>query len=320
MLMERMMRQTLTPNNVARLTPVASVRVGWITSAVWSPDGQTIAVAGGTQTYVYDRSFGATPTYILDGHDGPVKDVAINRDNDLLAAVGADCRALVWSIDGAPRQVNNYLADDALTCVTFSTDGRRLIAGGASGGIFIWDLRDDSLMKLPYPHSGEVAAVTWRMSCVFSAGRDGEMLCHDMTDVRAAPVVTAAQSEWIRDFDLSTDCRIAYTVSRDGTLRGWTREGDMLFRVMAHEGGADSVAAHHSGSLIATGGRDHSIRLWDVDSLLTGRPTLPVAMLTAHTKPVLTLAFNRQGTLLLTGSGDNTVRLWSVEERNDGGN
>ncbi len=314
------MRPTLTPNNVAQLTPVASVRVGWITSVAWAPDGQTIAVASGTRTNVYYRSFGATPTLTLEGHDGPVKDIAFGRDNDQLAAVGADGRAMVWSVDASPRRTHAFTADGGLTCATFSTDARRLAVGCGSGEIWIWDLRDKTHVRLPYPHSGEVTAVRWRAGCIFSAGRDGELVCRDMSDIRAAPIITAAQSEWIRDFDLSSDSRHAYTVSRDGTLRGWTRDGDMLFRVMAHEGGADCVALHHNGHLIATGGRDNSVRLWDTRLLLTGRPALPVAMLTAHTKPVLTLAFNPQGTLLLTGAGDNTARLWSVEERNDGGN
>lgn len=314
------MRQNLTPDNASLLTPVAHVRIGWISAVTWSPDGQTIAVAGGTKVYVYYRSFGATPTFTLEGHDGPVKDVAIGRDNDLLAAVGADGRVLVWSSDGVPRRIYEFVVRDALTCVTFSSDARRLVAGGGNGEVSMWDLRTKTMTVLPYPHSGEVTTVKWRMGNIFSAGRDGELVARDVADTRSAPVITAAQSDWIRDFALSTDCRVAYTVSKDGTLRGWTREGDMLFRLMAHEGGADCVAVHPSGNLIATGGRDQSVRLWEADSLLTGRPVLPVAMLTAHTKPVLTLAFNPQGTMLLTGGGDNSARLWSVEERNSGGN
>jgi WD40 repeat protein len=227
---------------------------------------------------------------------------------------------MVWAVNGTPRLAYDFTARDALTSVAFSTDARRLVAGSGSGDVWVWDLRTKTHTVLPYPHNGDVAAVKWRVGSIFTAGRDGELLCRDMSDIRAAPVVTAAQSEWIRDFDLSTDTRYAYTVSKDGTLRGWTRDGDMVFRVMAHEGGADCVAVHHNSHLIATGGRDSSVRLWDANDLLSGHPALPVAMLTGHTKPVLALAFNPQGTMLLTGGGDNAVRLWSVEERNDGGN
>lgn len=314
------MRHTLSPDNVTQLSPVAQVRIGWISSVIWSPDGQTIAISGGTRVYVYYRSFGATPTFTLEGHDAPVKDIAFGRDNDLLAAVGADGQVLIWHVDGAPRRIHRLSVLDALTCVAFSTDSRRLVAGTASGGVWLWSLATGAETELPYPHSGEVAAVRWRAGHVFTAARDGELLGRDMSDTRAAPVVAAAQSDWIRDFDISNDNRVLYTVSRDGTLRGWTRDGDMIFRVMAHDGGADCVAVHYKGNLLATGGRDNVIRLWDTRPLLTGRAAVPIAILDAHSKPVLTLAFNPQGTMLLSGGGDNTARLWSVEERNNGGN
>lgn len=315
------MRHLLTPDNVRYLTPVAQVRVGWITSVAWSPDGQMIAVAGGTQVRIYLRSFGSTPSYVLEGHDAPVKDIAFSRDCDLLAAVGADGQALIWSVDGSPRQVHGFSVPDSLTSVTFSSDAKRLVAGSGKGDIWSWDLRTKTRSQLPYPHNGEVNSVKWRMGNVFSAGHDGELLCRDMSDLRTAPVVTAAQSEWIRDFDLPTDSQSAFTVSKDGTLRGWTRSGDMMFRVMAHEGGTDCVAVHHSNMLLATGGRDNAVRLWNLEALVEQQGhCAPVAILTEHTKPVLTLAFNSQGTMLLTGSGDNTARLWSVEERNNAGN
>lgn len=316
------MRAPITLENVSLLSAVAQVRIGWITTVLWSPDGETIAIAGGTQTRIYIRSFGMTPSYILEGHDAPVKDLSFSARGDMLASVGADGQAIVWSMDATPPQhLYSFTVMDSLNSVSFSTDSRSVIAGAGKGEIHLWNLRQGDGKTLPYPHVGEVNAVRWYKGHVYSAGHDGELFCRDMSDVRSAPILLAAQSDRIRDFAIQDADRITYTVSKDGTLRGWTQTGDMLFRILAHEGGADCVSIHPSGRLLATGGRDNTARIWDVKTLSANpNDAEPVAVLRDHRKPVLTLAFNPQGTMLLTGGGDNITRLWSVEERNNAGN
>jgi WD40 repeat protein len=76
--------------------------------------------------------------------------------------------------------------------------------------------------------------------------------------------------------------------------------------IEGHERGVDSIAFSADGTLLASGGRDSLIKLWEVESgELVGE-------LTAHSKPILTLAFHPAGNMLASGSGDNTVRVWGV--------
>jgi WD40 repeat protein len=82
--------------------------------------------------------------------------------------------------------------------------------------------------------------------------------------------------------------------------------GNLLGRVDAHDGGADSVSFSPDGTLLASGGRDTLVKLWRVSDLH------PVAEYAAHKKPVLSLAFSPDGTLLATTSGDNTLRIWGI--------
>ena len=68
------------------------------------------------------------------------------------------------------------------------------------------------------------------------------------------------------------------------------------------------------GELLATGGQDNAVRLWDVQKILnSGKADITNAAIALenHEKPVLGLIFNPAGTLLASVS-DDIVRLWSI--------
>jgi WD40 repeat protein len=68
----------------------------------------------------------------------------------------------------------------------------------------------------------------------------------------------------------------------------------------------DRVALSADGKLIAAGGRDGTIKLWEA---ATGRElfTLP-----GHKRGVWDLAFNPDGSVLASAGADADIKLWSV--------
>ncbi len=73
-----------------------------------------------------------------------------------------------------------------------------------------------------------------------------------------------------------------------------------------HELAVVCVAVSPDSSLVATGSKDKSVKLWDVS---TGRE---VRSLLGHEATVTSVAFTADGKQLLTGSNDQTYRMWNV--------
>ena len=148
--------------------------------------------------------------------------------------------------------------------------------------------------------AGAVAA--WQRGSALSAERaalSGQLAYQsaELAPVNPDAALLAALASWhaqptvaARSALLSTAACCATT---QASLRG---ESDTV----------DAVALTADGSVLAAGGQDRAVHIWDSAD---GRQ---ITVLGGFAGPVRTVAFSPGGTLLAAGSADHTIRLWNA--------
>lgn len=72
----------------------------------------------------------------------------------------------------------------------------------------------------------------------------------------------------------------------------------------------NALAINSDGKILASGGDDGSIRLWDIQKGEKQNGYL----LSGHDEPLTSLSFSPNGKLLISGGKDKTVKIWQLDE------
>ncbi|MHA2020681.1 MAG: WD40 repeat domain-containing protein [Candidatus Thorarchaeota archaeon] len=118
-------------------------------------------------------------------------------------------------------------------------------------------------------------------------------------------------SEITRRFVMNKVGRMIAVAMQDRSVRLYDARNCEEMQRMQDEFLCTSIAFSPQGDVVATGGVDRIVKLWDI------RTGDLLAKLEGHTYPVLALAFSPDGGRLVSGSGDTTLRIWDVENRTE---
>jgi WD40 repeat protein len=169
-----------------------------------------------------------------------------------------------------PKAAKPIPVDQQLCCVRLSPDGKRLVAGSFEGTVRRWDASASPPVESP-------ALI----------GHNG----------------------WVQAMDFDSDGKRLFTADSWGRLTCWPidqKEPKPLWSVAdAHDGWIHALAVSKGGAVVATGGRDRTIR---ITTPATGKAVCTLAT----DEDVLAVAFHPDGKSLMSGDLKGVVKQWDL--------
>jgi WD40 repeat protein len=297
---------------------------GWIESVAFSPDGLRLAAGNmhtlGTKadivTCVWQLGVPPASARTLGNHRF-VNSLAISATAKHIASGDNDGTVRVWTAAPDGGRGANLLGESRGRvhgrCDVSIGGDKYVVAGDAGGRIRLWDLSSPERPLLDEQVGEYVHAVTCtRAGDRFAAAiRRGTSRLHlwrcDTLDCE--PLAECPQNAGPVSLAFNTDGERIAAGCYDGKVRVWrtdaSREPEFVL-----DGGTDrldAVAFGNRGRLVAGGGINRIIFIWDLED-----PELRPRRLVGHAGKIESLAFSLDDEILASASRDKTARLWNI--------
>ncbi|MGE3821462.1 MAG: c-type cytochrome domain-containing protein, partial [Isosphaeraceae bacterium] len=281
------------------------------TSAVFSPDGQRLALAVGREVRIFDPATGRR-LQTLDDHPGPITTVRFTPSGDTLVAAGGRPGMFgaftLWDQKSGVKIGEFRSHRDTIQGADVSPDGSTLATVGYDRAVILWDLPRVAPRLSLLDHTDAVFAVAF--------SPDGRRLATAGAD-RTVKVWDVARGAKIRSLGDATSELYAVAFSADGatvlaggvdrSIRAWTLHGDDLAldrSVFAHDGAVLRLVVSREGKTLVSSGEDRGVRLWELPGLR------PLSALGIQSDWPQAIALSPDGELLAVGRHDGSLDLF----------
>lgn len=239
-------------------------------SLAYSPDGKTLAVAGGTPgvsgAVVLCDAKGEKPVRVLDRIADMMLAVAFSPDGTKLAAGGADNIVRIFDVATGKRELVIEQHADWVTDLAYSPDGTKIVTASRDKSARVFDAKTGAMESAYLKHEEAITAVCWPPDGkqIYTAGRDRKVHAWNPADAKPAGQIAGFNGD---PFKIAAMPGLLLVCSSDGLVRSYAT-GDRKL-VLTFAPAADWVyclSADVKTHRIAGGCYNGEVLVWDVES------------------------------------------------------
>ena len=245
-----------------------SAHVSLVESLAYSPDGKTLATGSFQELTLWDTDKG-TPRLRITGFADRVVAIQYSADGKLFATGGGapteDGEIKIFSADGKPVADIKNGHSDTVFGVCFSPDGKLLATAAADKFVKVFEVPSGKFVKSFEGHTQHVLDVGWTNDGkkLASAGADNIIKVWDYEKGEKLRDINGGAKQITRLlFVPKTETFL--TCAGDGGAKLWGATNGNAMRNF--DGAKDclyAVAVSDDGKIVATGGEDGTVRLYN---------------------------------------------------------
>jgi len=303
------------------LSLVLEGHTSYITSCIFSPDGQLLATSAYDFTIrLWDVHTGSELA-VLEGHTNLINTYAFSPDSKTLVSYGQDSTIRLWDVvTGDQRAVLKSKGCLIKPPYALSPDSKTLVSAANDNTVRLWDVATGRERTILSGHSDRV------LSCSFSpngkilatAGNDQTVRLWDVHK-GAEQAVLEGHKDWVNFCAFSPDGKILASAGDDETVRLWNPYARIFKKKAVLKGHCFEIgfcAFSPDGKTLASVGRDKTVWLWNVatgkERAVLDGGTIALDLMEEYSSGPGACKFSPDSKALVSTGGGNSFRLWDV--------